>query len=209
MKYKVVIWDWNGTLADDLLASFRATNSILARRNMPPITLTQYYSYMDTPISKFYAHLFDLNVVPMSLLGEEFYEFYPRYFEGLHDGAEELLKELKASGIRQVILTSANTHVVEGDLRKYGIRDYFDEVLGADDLLAAGKVERGMNWIKNQAVSPEKMVLLGDTLHDFDVAKTMGVHCILGAIGHQAKEDLLTAGVPVVDAFRDFRNWLL
>lgn len=209
MKYKVIIWDWNGTLADDVVASFRATNSILARRKMQPISMEQYYSYIDTPISKFYEHLFDLNEVPMSVLGEEFYEFYPQYFEGLHAGVKELLKELQEAGARQVVLTSGNTRVVDGDLRKYGIRDYFEEVLGADDLLAAGKVERGINWIKNQEVSPEEMVLLGDTLHDFDVAKAMGVACILGAMGHQAEKDLLSAGVPVVRSFREFREYLL
>lgn len=209
MKYKVIIWDWNGTLADDVEASFRATNSILAGRNMPPITMEQYYAYMDTPISKFYAHLFDLKEVSMSVLGEEFYDYYPRYFEGLHDGVEELLEELQGKGLRQVILTSGNTDVVDRDLRKYGIRDYFEEVLGADDLLAAGKVERGINWIRDQQVAPEEMVLLGDTLHDFDVAKAMGVACVLGSMGHQAQRDLLTAGVPVVRTFREFRAYLL
>lgn len=209
MKYKVIIWDWNGTLADDVGASFRSTNSILARRNMPSITMEQYYSYMDTPISKFYEHLFNLNEVPMSVLGEEFHEFYPQYFEGLHDGVEELLKELKQSGIKQVILTSGNTKVVDGDLRKYGIREYFEEVLGADDLLAAGKVERGIHWIKAQKIDPAEMVLLGDTLHDYDVAMAMGVNCVLGAMGHQAEKDLLTAGVPVVRSFREYREYLL
>lgn len=209
MKYKVVIWDWNGTLADDVEASFRATNSILAGRNMPPITMEQYYSYIDTPISKFYAHLFDLEEVPMSVLGAEFYAYYPLYFEGLHRGTAELLSALRAAGVRQVILTSGNTGVVERDLQKYGIRDYFEEVLGADDLLATGKVERGLAWIKTQRDLPKEMVLLGDTLHDYEVAMAMGVDCVLGAIGHQSEKDLLTAGVPVVEAFEDFRRYLL
>ena len=63
---KTVIWDWNGTLADDGYASLLVVNDILAKRNMPPITMDQYYQYIDTPISRFYEHLFDLNKVPMS-----------------------------------------------------------------------------------------------------------------------------------------------
>lgn len=207
--YKVIIWDWNGTLADDVIASLRSTNDILVRRNMPPIDLETYYSYIDSPISKFYEHLFDLSVVPMEQLGQEFYESYPKYFEGLHEGVPELLEALQEKGLRQVVLTAGNTGVVDKDLRRFGIRDYFEEVLGADDLLAAGKLERGMAWIAAQSIFPEDMVLVGDSLHDYDTAKAMGVRCILCAIGHQAKKDLLTAGVPVVDRFTELRQHLL
>lgn len=207
--YKVIIWDWNGTLADDVMASLRSTNDILARRNMPPLDLETYYSYIDSPISKFYEHLFDLSAVPMEQLGQEFYASYPKYFEGLHRGVPELLETLRSAGLRQIVLTAGNTGVVDGDLRRFGIRDYFEEVLGADDLLAAGKVERGLDWIAAQTVPPEEMVLVGDTLHDYDTATAMGVRCILCAIGHQAKKDLLTAGVPVVDGFPELRGLLL
>lgn len=209
MKYKVVIWDWNGTLADDVQASLQATNRIFAGRNMPAISLEQYYACIDAPISKFYEHFFDLNVVPMSELGEEFYRYYPLYFEGLHDGVKELLQELQEQGVRQLILTSGNTNVVSCDLTRYGIRDYFEAVLGADDLLAAEKVERGLTWIRQQNIPPAEMVLLGDTLHDYDAARAMGVDCILGAIGHQSEKDLRTAGVPVVGSFVEFRQYLL
>ena len=207
--YQVIIWDWNGTLADDVMASLRSTNDILARRNMPPIDLETYYSYIDSPISKFYEHLFDLSVVPMEVLGEEFYDSYPQYFEGLHQGVEELVKKLSAEGFRQIVLTAGNTEVVTGDLKRFGILDYFEEVLGADDLLAAGKVERGLHWIAGQRELPKEMVLIGDTLHDYDTAKAMGVDVILCAIGHQSKKDLLTAGVPVMDRFEDLRELLL
>ena len=53
------------------------------------------------------------------------------------------------------------------------------------------------------------MVLIGDTLHDFETAQAMGVPCILCAIGHQSKADLLSAGVPVVDAFSQLSPLLL
>lgn len=45
--------------------------------------------------------------------------------------------------------------------------------------------------------------------HDYDTAKAMGVPCILCAIGHQSKEDLLTAGVPVVERFSQLESLLL
>ena len=208
MRYRCVIWDWNGTLAGDLDASLKATNDILARHGKPPIDLSQYYAYMDTPISRFYEHLFDLNEVPMTLIGREFYEFYPKYFEGLHAGAETLLKKLHSAGVRQVILSSAHRENVERDTAAQGIRPYFDEILAADDLLAESKEERGRLWAIRQPFPASEMVLIGDTLHDLAAARYIGADCILCAIGHQSREDLCRAGVPVVDSLAELSAFL-
>ena len=209
MRYSCIIWDWNGTLADDLEASLKATNDILARRGRPPINLEQYYSYIDTPISRFYEHLFDLNEVPMSVIGREFAEFYPRHFEGLHAGAETLLKTLRSAGIRQVILSSSHRDVVERDTSALGVREYFDAVLAADDLLAESKEERGRFWARQQDIPAEQMVVIGDTLHDLATARYIGADCILCAIGHQSETDLRSAGVPVVRSLRELEDLIL
>ena len=209
MDYRCIIWDWNGTLADDLDASLRAANDILSRHGKPPITLAQYYSYMDSPISRFYEHLFDLSHVPMSLIGQEFSAFYPKYFEGLHPGAEELLQLLRKAGIKQVILSSSHRENIERDIRRLGIRQYFDEILAQNDLLAESKAEIGLHWVKSQSIPPSQMVMVGDTLHDYDASVVMGTDCILCAIGHQAEADLRRAGVPVLTAFSQLRVRLL
>lgn len=206
---KTVIWDWNGTLADDGYASLLVVNDILAKRNMPPITMDQYYQYIDTPISRFYEHLFDLSEVPMSEITRDFQDFYPRHFQSLHQGVPELLDALQRRGIPQIILSSGYQAALERDLSRFHITGYFDQVLGANDTLAAGKVQRGLDWLAAQSIAPEDMVLIGDTLHDYDTAKAMGIPCILCAIGHQSKADLLTAGVPVVDAFSQLSSLLL
>ena len=208
MRYRCVIWDWNGTLADDVIASLKATNDILARHGKPPIDLAQYYAYMDTPISRFYEHLFDLNEVPMSVIGREFSEFYPKYFESLHAGAEALLESLHSAGIKQVILSSSHRSVVERDTAAQGIRPYFDEILAADDLLAESKEERGRLWAIRQPFPASEMVLIGDTLHDYAAARYIGTDCILCAIGHQSREDLCRAGVPVVDSLAELSAFL-
>ena len=205
----IILWDWNGTLADDGYASLLAVNDILEKRSMPAITMEQYYEYIDTPISKFYEHIFDLNQVTMDVIAREFAEGYARHFHGLHPGAEALLRALHERGVRQVILSSSHRDSVEQDLRRFHIRDCFDAVLGAEDHLAAGKVERGLRWLRQQDCDPKDMVMVGDTLHDYDTACAMGVPCILCAIGHQSEEYLRTTGAPVVTEFSRLRGLLL
>ncbi|MDD6024132.1 MAG: HAD family hydrolase [Oscillospiraceae bacterium] len=209
MHYKTIIWDWNGTLADDVYPSLLSVNDILEKRGLSPINMTQYYEYIDTPISRFYAHIFDLNKVPLEELTREFNEGYAKYFDRLHEGVPQLLKKLREQGIPQVILTSGNQTIIENDTARFGIRDYMDQILGASDLLATGKIQRGMDWIKRQSIPPEDMVMIGDTLHDLDTAKAMGVDCILCAIGHQSEADLRASGVPVVTSFLDLEPLLL
>lgn len=207
--YQTVIWDWNGTLADDVYPSLQAVNDILSKRSLPPIGMTEYFDYMDSPISRFYEHILDLSTVSMEELTREFQEGYAKYFDRLHEGVPQLLEALQARGIPQVILTSGNQDIIEGDTQRFGVRQYFDRILGADDLLATGKVQRGIDWIRSQTIPPEQMVLVGDTLHDLDAARAMGVGCILCAIGHQSEADLRASGAPVVTSFRELWPLLL
>ena len=208
-QYQVIIWDWNGTLADDAETSRLATNDILKKRGKPPITMEQDYEYIDTPISRFYEHLFDLNEVAMSVISEKFQVGYAKYFEALHEGVPEWLENMQRLGFRQVVLSSGNQAVIQRDMERFGIRQYFETVLGADDLLAESKLERGKQWVAAQKISPSDMVLIGDTLHDYETARAMGTDCILCAIGHQSERDLRLAGVPVVNAFSQLKAYLL
>ena len=60
MKYKNILWDWNGTLIDDVGVALEAVNIMLERRSLPKINIGQYYSYVDTPIIRFYEKCFDM-----------------------------------------------------------------------------------------------------------------------------------------------------
>lgn len=160
MKYSCVIWDWNGTLADDVGASLRAVNDSLQARNMAPIDLGAYHSYIDTPIIRFYEHLFDLNQVPMETLSREFHAGYETYFTGLQKGGEALLKWLQDQGVFQVLLSSSNQQIILRDTEKLGVRKYFDLILGAQDYAAGSKVHRGVDFISRQNFSPDSAVMM-------------------------------------------------
>ena len=207
-KYHAVIWDYNGTLADDVGASLLASNEIIVRHGKEPITMDQYYEYVDYPISRFWEHIFNLDEFPMAKIGEEYYKAYPRYFRGLSDGAAELVRKLRRAGIVQMILTSAHPRLIGETLREAGIEDCFDAVSSSSDLLAGSKIDRGVAWLKKSGRAPERAVTVGDTLHDFDAARTMGTDCVLCSFGHQSKERLMTAGVPVVDSFEQIEGYL-
>ena len=50
MKYQHVIWDWNGTLLDDAVATVKAVNSMLHNRKLGSITLKEYREHITYPV---------------------------------------------------------------------------------------------------------------------------------------------------------------
>ncbi len=211
MRYTHIFWDWNGTLIDDLDCSMKAVNCILAKRGRKPITKEQYYEYIETPIKRFYDHLFDFTDITMEDIIVEFNYFYRQNICDfpLMDGAAEVIAELDKSGVKQMILSSSSNEMIVPYAKKTGVFDYFDHILGSSDNLVLSKIERAVNFIEENRLSPENCVLIGDTLHDFDTAQAIGCDCILIPKGHQSKVDLLTTGAAVVEDIKlipDFLN---
>lgn len=204
-KYDLIIWDYNGTLIDDVQAALYAVNDMLIKRDMPPITMEQYYSFMDTPITKFYERLFDLNEVPFEILAQEFAQGYDRHIgeDPLMEHARSILALARDMGIRQVVLSASHRDKVNAELKRLKIAHYFTCISGADDYHAGSKAQRGSEIVASLGIPPEKTVLIGDCLHDFTVAREIGTDCILLSKGHQGRGALLSAGVPVIDDLKE------
>lgn len=205
MKYKCILWDWNGTVIDDMPVSLRAVNKILADRGRAPICKEEYYEYIDTPITKFYERLFDLEKEDMDTLIREFNENYDSFLDG-SEVSDEVRKGLKAvclSGAKQIILSSSEAKKLTRLIGEYGLTEVFSAILGSDDFVCSSKVERAQGWFAAEGVSPAEAVILGDTLHDAEVAREIGCDCILVSCGHQSKKELLSAGYPVKESVAD------
>ena len=200
MKYTTIAWDWNGTLLDDAYICMECVNDMLRKRNMPVLDLPTYKSYVETPIVNSYKHIFDLNVVTFDTIVKEFYESYPKYVKDaeLIPGARELLEYFREKGCRQIIVTAAHTPEVIEYLCKFGIKSYFDKVLGSEDFQGGPKISWALEYAKSGNLSKEKVLVIGDTAHDAETADAIGADCILFAGGHQIEARLRATGKPVV-----------
>ena len=189
---RLVIWDWNGTLVDDAQASMASVNDMLARRNLPLITFEQYSSYIETPIIGFYRHFFDIDSMDFAEVSREFHQGSARHMvgRGLMAGGREVLEQLKNAGIRQVIVSSCENGMLAEQTNRYGVADYFETLLGADDFHAGSKVERAIEYMKQSGIPPEQTVVVGDLLHDAEMAQAIGARCLLVSKGHQIRAHL-------------------
>jgi phosphoglycolate phosphatase len=188
-----ILWDWNGTLLDDLRVCVEAIAEEMRLRGLEPVDEARYRELFGFPVRDYYAKLgFDFARHPFEEVGGAFLRrFHARLHEcRLHPGRRETLEALQARGIRQSILSAAHEPALHAQVRGQGIEHLFERVYGLDDEHAAGKVERGRELMRDLGVDPRETLLVGDTDHDLEVGRALGVDVVLVADGHQNEERL-------------------
>ncbi len=198
-RFDCVIWDWNGTLINDVHIACRAVNDILSDLGRPSIDMAQYYHLMRDGMDRYYEYLFYPDKAPYDKLTVWFSKYYDEHIKtaALHDGAEEVLKELACMGITQTIVSSSHKEKVRRDAARFGVDGCFDELLGADDLLVGSKVERAIDYIERKGFEPSRTLVVGDMIHDVDMAKAIGAHCVIIPKGHQSPERVAELGAEI------------
>jgi phosphoglycolate phosphatase len=205
-KYKHIIWDWNGTLFDDAHLCVEILNESLAKREMPTITVQQYQKEFGFPVKDFYEKRgFDFSNESYDAVAKEYIEEYnKRRFEcELREGALKVLRSCKDEGLSQSILSAYQQDMLQEAVEYFGIRGFFTKLFGLNDYYASCKVAHGRELIEELGLSPEKVLMIGDTIHDFEVAKEIGCDCVLIPSGHQFRDRLLSCGVDVMDSLAE------
>lgn len=211
MMTKQILWDWNGTLLDDLQYGISVRNCIFPAFALPTIdSVEAYHEQFTFPIRLYYerAGVTDANFVEIA---HAWMAEYVRGFPNvpLHADALDVLNRFKDAGFTQVVLSATKRDMLKEQISQFGIQHYFTEILGLGDIYAGSKEEIGRQYLQNCGIAPEETVMIGDTLHDADVARAIGARCILVPRGHQSRETLLTAGVPVADSLADAAQMIL
>jgi phosphoglycolate phosphatase len=206
-KYKHIIWDWNGTLLDDAWLCVEILNDMLTRRKMKTTTLTRYQADFDFPVISYYLKIgFNFEKESFDSIAREYIEAYElrRCKCCLRAGAVDIIKLLKAEGVSQSVLSASQKSSLVEALKLFGLTDFFENIAGLDDYYAHSKMDIGRNLMKNLSADQKEILLIGDTTHDYEVARELGADCLLTPAGHQSKERLLACGAKVCDNLDEF-----
>ncbi len=200
----LIVWDWNGTLLDDLDAAVSALNRMLADRGCAPTTRDYYRAHFGFPVRPFYAELgVDLERWDWDRICTDFHRFFMEAgTQRIRDGARTALERARAAGFRQGIVSAHRQDWLRRDVAAAGIDGYFDFVAGTDNLDGASKLERARQLFA-ESRSDTPRIFIGDTLHDAEVAADVGGQCVLVSCGHQTRERLARAGCPVVSGLQE------
>jgi phosphoglycolate phosphatase len=211
-KYRHLIWDWNGTIIDDVCACVEVLNSILVFYDKPQLTLEQYRGEFDFPVANYYEKLgIDFSKVSYDVVAEQYITRYNKkqYECTLQSGAKDVLKNIFDKGLGQSILSAYNQKMLEEVVKYFGLYDFFDNIVGLSDYYAKSKLENGRDLIKKLALAGDSVLLIGDTTHDYEVAEQIGADCVLIDDGHQERKRLEATNAVVVNAITDIPDLLI
>lgn len=204
-KYTHIIWDFNGTILDDIQIGIDSINCLLRRRGLPTVESTEHYrSLFGFPIIDYYKRLgFDFDKESYDDVAVEWVEQYNsrRDKAYVHSDVMRLLEKFKNENVKQIIISATERNMLAEQISELGLTSYFDEILGIDDIKANGKTHVAIEW--RDAHPYAHPLFIGDTDHDMDTAYAMRVECALVACGHQSYDYLRSLGS---SAYRDMNE---
>lgn len=212
MTIKTIIWDWNGTLLDDVHICLNIVNGLLQDRDIIPLTEERYKEIFNFPVKDYYEKAgFDFSKEEFKIPADQFIINYNQRINqesSLHHGVSELLDHFKAKDYQQLIISAMEQKSLQKSVKHQQIDHHFIEISGIDNHYAASKAENAKNLFTKLSLNAEECCLIGDTIHDFEVANELGCECILVAGGHQNAQRLNTTGKLVLNNLTQLSKYL-
>ena len=185
---KNILFDWSGTLMDDLTTTYKATVYIFEKLGGKPMSFKEYRKMFFLPYMNFWKQHFP--DCTKEQIGQLFREGLDASDDtGLYPGVRDVLKRLCDKGIKLGIMSSGPQEKIIADAKRYGVFDYFQEINGT----IADKAEVITDILQRNNFEPEETIYVGDMAHDIEAGKKGGVVSIGISWGHKSKEMLEAA----------------
>jgi len=185
MRYNFAVFDWNGTLLDDVKANVEGTNATFAKLGRAPITLERYRETMDFPVTHLYARNgvdADTYLARGDELAEAFYESYAKASQNtpLRQGTQELLDWLLDQNVTMMVLSNYLQEELEAQMAARHVHHKFRHICGNDRAVNKGitrttKLERLKAYLDEFGYDPAKAFIIGDSFEEIEVGKHLGM----------------------------------
>jgi len=184
--FRNLIFDWSGTLVDDLGPVIEATNAVLGTYQIAPLDREAFRRSFRLPYADFYAEL-----LPHISLEELEGHFRPAFDAAVTPvtvlpHAREKLEWCAALGIRCFVLTSMDSLAFEKQLDNFKLRHHFEATYSG----ILDKREVIHQILANHALVPSETAFVGDMTHDVETARHGGVSSIAVLTGYNHAEIL-------------------
>ena len=199
-KYKNIIWDWNGTILDDSWLCVNVINSILKEKRIPVISEEIYSEKFTIPIRDFYTSIgISFDKESYSELTELFFHLYESEIHKcvIRPVVIKIIRELANSEANQFLLSLTKEKNLLKAVSHFDLGIYFCSISGLADHKGSSKVSIGMKLMVENNIINNETLLIGDTIHDFHVANSLKVDCVLIPSGYQSISRLIRSGARV------------
>lgn len=210
-RYMHIIWDWNGTLINDIDVVLSAMNASMGKRGMERLTKERYKKVFSFPVKDYYKSLgFNFEDESFETVNHEFIEAFTKLSSQirLHDEVETVLTEIREKGLTQSILSACEHKLLNQQVKNLGITHFFQQIQGLSNNNADSKVQNGINMVKDLELNPKTVLFIGDTIHDAEVAEAIGCDSLIIANGHQRYDRVKDAGTYTVKTITDVMDFI-
>ncbi len=186
-----LIWDWNGTLLDDLQMTMLCINELLEEYDLPSLTIPRYRQIFQFPVKNYYELAgFDFAQESFEVLAQKFISKYYSHLSevSLYLGVESILKWYDERGYKQYILSAMENTTLTRNVEELGIAGNFRKIYGLNHIYASGKLDLGRQLIQTEGLTPETSWIIGDTWHDAEISNQLHLNFVYVPWGHQAVE---------------------
>ena len=197
-----VVWDWNGTLFDDLDVVVESVSRSIVRYGLEPIDAEEYRNHFTRPVRRFYDSLFGRPVSDMEWedLNNTYHDLYHASVHNarLAGDARASLERVSELGWTQSLLSMSTHSELTKLVDQHGIRPFFRSVSGLSSANGDLKVNYLRRHLDNQNLKPEQVIVVGDTPDDHAAAVEVGARSVAFDGGSHHRQVLDDIGVPVV-----------
>lgn len=201
MQIRHIVWDWNGTLLDDLPVVIAAANLSMAEFGVGPIDEDGYRDHFTRPVRAFYDSLFDRPVLDdeWTRLNDRFHVEYISRAEqaNLTVDTVEALDVAETYGWSQSLLSMSPQTWLEGIVDRKQVAHRFGLIDGLREETGGLKAVHMEEHLAALGTDPSTTVVVGDTPDDAAAAVHVGAHAVLYDGGSHHLPHLEDAGVPV------------
>jgi phosphoglycolate phosphatase len=189
-----IIFDWSGTLVDDLPAVLKASNYVLTQSGQPPMSLDKFRAEFALPFKKFYDR--HTPHVPMDQLEEWFHAEFGQSQTSVVElpHARKFLEFCRAKKVRTFLLST-----VHGDYFKVQCQgNGFDAFLDRPYTDVWDKREKIHDILRENNLKPDETLFIGDMEHDIETARHGGIHSCAVLTGYNTLEQLRATGPDLI-----------
>jgi phosphoglycolate phosphatase len=214
LAVKAVVIDLDGTLLDTAPDLAEAANRMLAELALPPIDGILLKTYIGNGVARLIKRVLtrDMEAEPAAELFTQAQPIYEKHYHAVvslnsrpYAGVVDGLNLLKQAGFRLACITNKAESFTLPLLKDTGLYDYFELILSGDSLPKKKPDPMPLLYACEQfAVSPEEMLLIGDSLNDTQAARAAGCHVFCVPYGYNRGQDVRELDLDaVVDSLID------
>ena len=196
-----IVWDWNGTLLDDLEIVIESVNVGITALGVSELDETSYRDHFTRPVRSFYDSILGRQVDDMEW---EYLDktFHDEYFRRVHLApmtvdALDAVDRVARHGWGQSILSMTTHDKLVEIVTSRGIVDRFLLIDGLRDATGGLKAEHLVRHLAALRVDPERVVVIGDTPDDVAAARSVGAGVVVYDGGSHHLETLRETSAPI------------